>query len=451
MPETMEQLHLLCDQVRATGDVRAQAALCKYLMEAAAIRLGTEPSPDEASSIIATTRRGKKYTLTEMMVLKARRILKRLATTGQTLGQCGDSEAQFLLAECHGMGALGLRVDHERAFRWYIQASKQNHAEATYRAAVCHELGIGTNVNGDRAVAFYRKGAHLSHVASMYKLGMILLRGYCYQAPMGREAVSWLQRAAAATTAAAKSELEVERRRAVPHALHALAMIQLTGELEGESTSLIADPAYAIELLHEAAQLGYRPSQLKLGALYEHGMFVEIHDQRSIYWYTRACSPRQQVGHPPTSPLQNVASSSIEGALALSTWYLTGSTGLLAQSDREAYLWARKAASLARRGAYAAKHDFRVDNDDDDYNEVAAAKAYYMVGVYMERGIGLAGPCPQESEKWYQAAAALGHQDALRLLEQFTTSIPSPPPYQNEEKSDQSPDHESRIRRCIIM
>ena len=33
-----------------------------------------------------------------------------------------------------------------------------------------------------------------------------------------------------------------------------------------------------------------------------------------------------------------------QSELALSGWYLTGSEGVLQQSDTEAYLWARKAA-----------------------------------------------------------------------------------------------------------
>ncbi|KAI8067119.1 hypothetical protein BC940DRAFT_301343, partial [Gongronella butleri] len=204
----------------------------------------------------------------QAMMRECLQLLKRLSM-GQGIGKGGDPEAQFMLANCFGMGLLGLLEDHSKAFQWYTQASKQSHAEATYRTAVCFELGIGTRKDGQRAMMFYRKAAHLAHVGSMYKLGIILLRGYYNTTPMPREAISWLQRAAnhpttvsggsqvlnAAANAlssismatssddfAAAAQLSQQQDQA-PHALHALAMIQLTGEV-GDATSLINDPAY---------------------------------------------------------------------------------------------------------------------------------------------------------------------------------------------------------------
>ncbi len=71
--------------------------------------------------------------------------------------------------------------------------------------------------------------------------------------------------------------------------------------------------------------------------------------RRSIAWYTKAAQRGDG-----------------ESELALSGWYLTGSEGVLKQSDSEAYLWARRAASKG------------------------IPKAEYAVGYYAEVGIGVA-------------------------------------------------------------
>ena len=66
--------------------------------------------------------------------------------------------------------------------------------------------------------------------------------------------------------------------------------------------------------------------------------------------------------------------------MALSGWYLTGSEGILDQSDTEAYLWARKAA------------------------DKGLAKAEYAIGYYSEIGIGVKLDI-DEARRWYMRAA----------------------------------------------
>jgi TPR repeat protein len=93
-------------------------------------------------------------------------------------------------------------------------------------------------------------------------------------------------------------------------------------------------------LFLRAAQLGYSPSQHKLGCAFEYGLMnLQVNPRRSIAWYTRAAE-----------------SGYSEAELALSGWYLTGAEGILPQSSQEAYLWARKAADKGLSNAeYAVK------------------------------------------------------------------------------------------------
>jgi TPR repeat protein len=414
VPESIEQVKALCEQEKLEGNAQSQLALCLHLMEsawqvdpnnnmvlspttaaAAAAAHSTTPTERQPHNILSTLLPLKLHeqqplpsTFGEAMVVEARHMLKQLANSSQNAGQSGEAEAQFLLGSCYGMGALGWPINHYRAFQWYNQASKQSHPEATYRTAVCYELGIGTEKDDDRAIVYYRKAAHLLHVPSMYKLGVILFRGYCSCPVSKREAVVWLKKAA--TTAMAPLVPGEDGTTiggggvALPHALHALAIVQLTRECE--DTSMIPDDAYAIKLLHNAARLGYAPSQSKLGECYECGHFCPEDEAQSIYWYTLAAK-------------QNYP----EACLALSGWYLTGSlkTDTLMQSDTQAYLWARKAASLAKR-----VHKFKS----------LTAKAYYTLGMYHENGIGVQ-KSSEVSMKWHKKAAQYGHPEAIKLMQ----------------------------------
>ncbi|KAI9350873.1 hypothetical protein BDR26DRAFT_513183 [Obelidium mucronatum] len=273
-------------------------------------------------------------------------------------------EAMFYLAECYGNGSLGLNVDHDRAFALYVQASKQNHPAAAYRAAVCYEVGAGTKKDYSRSVQFYRKSAALGDTAAMYKLGMILLNGLLNQVKNPREGVTWLKRAGS------------QADETTPHALHELATLY---EGKGETNGIvIPDPAYAHDLYRRGAQLGYSPSQYKLGVCYEYGLLdLPIDPRRSIAWYTRSA----EQGDP-------------EAELALSGWYLTGADGVLKQSDTEAYLWARKAA------------------------DKGLAKAEYAVGYYSEHGVGVKSDV-EEARKWYMRAAAQNNKRAVQRLKEL--------------------------------
>jgi TPR repeat protein len=86
-------------------------------------------------------------------------------------------------------------MDHEKAFGLYLQASKQNHPAATYRVAVCYEVGAGTKKDGSKAILYYRRAYLLGNGTAMYKLAMILLRGELGVAPNPKEGISLLKKA----------------------------------------------------------------------------------------------------------------------------------------------------------------------------------------------------------------------------------------------------------------
>ncbi|TKA78468.1 hypothetical protein B0A55_04958 [Friedmanniomyces simplex] len=359
-PVTPQELDHLRAAVTANPNNPKQALLlAKKLVEASNI-LASEGGRADPKT---TARNREKY------VLEAYKRIKKLAAAGYP-------DAQFYLADCYGQGLLGLEVDTKEAFNMYQAAAKQGHPQAAYRTAVCCEMGPeeggGTRKDYAKAVQWYRRAAALGDLPAMYKLGIILLKGLLGQPRNVSESVVWLKRAAERAD------------RDNPHALHELGTLY-----EGTNTApdvrqkLIADDAYARELFVQAAGLGYKFSQFRLGQAYEYGALgLGIDHRASIAWYSKAAAQGEH-----------------QAELALSGWYLTGAEGILAQSDTEAYLWARKAAQA----------------------EPPGGKALFAMGYFSEMGIG----CPasvEEARRWYGRAAAYKFPNALERLEELKKS-----------------------------
>ncbi|KAJ3023234.1 hypothetical protein HKX48_003838 [Thoreauomyces humboldtii] len=382
-----ESLEVYRQNAKRSNDPAVQLEFAKMLIASG------EAIPLEAGGDAKKNKRHQ-----EALFQEALKLIKKLVTNGGMGGKSSHAESQFFLAECYGNGSLHLPVDHDRAFSLYVQASKQAHPAATYRTAVCYEVGAGTKRDSARSMQFYRKAAALGDTAAMYKVGMIMMNGLLGQGKNPREGVTWLKRAAA------------QADENTPHALHELGVLyeggaSETGVVIPVSCSacrcfyqcrsftrvpfhsnvpvalpfcLHQDPQHAHELFLRAAQLGYAASQFKLGFCYEYGLLaLPVDPRRSIAWYTRAAEQ--------TDP---------DAELALSGWYLTGAEGVLRQSDTEAYLWARKAA------------------------DKGLAKAEYAVGWYSENAVGVKADL-EEARRWYLRAAAQGNKRAVARVKEL--------------------------------
>lgn len=336
------------NRIKADPDPETQFNFAKYLIEAAR-KLGQAAGSTTAESEAKSLKRYRDSLLQESL-----KMIKKLATQSAGIGKPALADAQFFYANLLSSGSLGLAVDPEKAYNLYVQASKQNHPAATYRTAFCNESGIGTKRDYNRAVLFYRKASALGDPNGMYRLGMILLHGLLEQPKNGKDAVTWLQRAA--------QQADEHN----PQALHELALLyeHPPSPSSAVGPTVPQDNMSAVELFTQAAKLGYAPSQHKLGMAYEYGnLGCPIEPKHSIAWYTRAAE--REYGH---------------AELALSGWYLTGSEPILRQSDKEAFLWARRAAN---RGL---------------------PKAEYAVGYYYEVGIGVTQDL-EEAKRWYMRAS----------------------------------------------
>lgn len=337
-PVTLDEIERLKAMVKANpNDQESQLNLVKKWIEASEVLVATMPDPR------ARNKAREKY------IFDAHKLLKKLVTAQ-------NAEAMFLLADCYGRGSLGLESDNKEAFSLYQSAAKAGHPAAAYRTAVCCELGNdeggGTRKDPLKAIQWYKRAAMLGDTPAMYKMGMIQLKGLLGQPKNPREAIGWLKRAA--------ERADHEN----PHALHELGLLYESQQPPDGSSNIIRDEAYSLSLFQQAADLSYKFSQFRLGCAYEYGLFnLPIDPRLSIMWYSRAAVQEEH-----------------QSELALSGWYLTGSEGVLQQSDTEAYLWARKAAMAG------------------------LAKAEYAMGYFTEVGIG--APADLEAAKrWYWRAS----------------------------------------------
>ncbi|KAF4448195.1 hypothetical protein F53441_8356 [Fusarium austroafricanum] len=345
-PVTTQELeHLRMLIKNNSSDQDSALKLAKRLVEAADVLAPRMPDPKQ------------RMRARERYLIDCHKILKKLANAQ-------NPDAMFLLADCLGRGLFG-DSDHKEAFTQYQSAAKLGHPAAAYRTAVCceigHEDGGGTRKDPMKAIQWYKRAATLGDPPAMYKVGMILLKGLLGQPRNPREAVGWLKRAA--------ERADGEN----PHALHELGLLYESAQ---PNDAIIRDEAYAYSLFLQAADLGYKFSQYRLGCAFEYGLLgCPIDPRQSIQWYSKAATQEEH-----------------QAELALSGWYLTGSEGVLGQSDTEAYLWARKAAIAG------------------------LAKAEYAMGYFTEVGIGVP-PNLEDAKRWYWRAAAQDFPKARERLE----------------------------------
>lgn len=269
--ESLPITHGELDRLRAMteknpNDFKTGLLLAKRLVEAASVLASGDGRLDAKS--VSNHR--------ERYILDAHKRIKRLVAAGYP-------DAMFYLADCYGQGMLGLEVDAKEAFTLYLAAAKAGHPAAAYRTAVCCELGPedgGTRKDDQKAVQWFRRGAELRDVPSMYKLGIVLLKGLLGQPKNISESLAWLKKAA--------ERADADN----PHALHQLGLLHEPGTADPAIREKVrADEKYALDHFLQAAHLGYKFSQTRLGQAYEYGTLgLPIDTKNSIAWYSQAAS-----------------------------------------------------------------------------------------------------------------------------------------------------------------
>ncbi|KAI9207707.1 uncharacterized protein BJ171DRAFT_493593 [Polychytrium aggregatum] len=289
------------------------------------------------------------------------------------------AEAQYWLGRAYSEDD-----SHNLAFAQFLLAAKRDHPGATFAVGVCYEGGKGSRKDPKAAMTFYRKAAAAAYPPAMYRMGMICLRGELGQKRDIRDGVKWLKRCAAVA--------DTDN----PHALMQLSILHETGLPPAVHT----DHKYSLQLLMQAANLGFPPAQFRLGQCYEYGSLTCVVDPReSLRWYTVAAEAGEQ-----------------EAQFALAGWFLTGHLDQIPKDERAALMWTEKAA------------------------QAGFPKAQYAMGFFYETGLSILPPDQARAKQWYEIAAANGDERAhQRLTGQPITG------------SSKRPSKDSKQGSCTIM
>lgn len=259
---------------------------------------------------------------------KADKAIERVSWYSMATDQ-GDRSAMYNLGRCYQNGT-GVPKDIEKAFEWYTQAAKQEHADAQYelsciylnredRETELHWLrlaadngsdkamtrlgyyyGIGEIVEKDlnRAFQLYIKAAEKGNKIAQYDVGLYYQNGYSVEKNT-EKAIEWYTRSAKQEYSDAQYKLSciyLERKdretelywlRLAADNGYNDAMNRL-GCYYGSGEVVEQDRNRAFELFLKAAQKGNKVAQFNTGLYYQNGFGTEKNTEQMLYWYIKA-------------------------------------------------------------------------------------------------------------------------------------------------------------------
>jgi TPR repeat protein len=88
----------------------------------------------------------------------------------------GHADSQFNVAVMYERG-IGIGKDEQEAFVWYGKAAAQGNAAAQFNLGVLYENGHGTKIDFGKANEWYRKASVQGDALAIGNLGMLYIRG----------------------------------------------------------------------------------------------------------------------------------------------------------------------------------------------------------------------------------------------------------------------------------
>jgi len=343
----------------------------------------------------------------------------------------GDAPAQLLLADEYLFGK-NRPVNPVLAAYWYRQAAKRGDPTGEYNLGCCYEYGWGVEKCRHEALILYSRAAERGLPAAAVRRAHLVFSGipaedlgvrHFAALPPDREAaLKELRRVSTAGFAPAKLELalllcddpklraehageigKLAREAAeAPHAAVAAKLFYARCLRHG--IGVVPDPAKALKLYEQAAELGDPSGMAAYGRMLEFGMGVPPDPAKALKLYERSA----KLGDPSGMVFLGdrlLVSGDMERAC---NWYsraakLNYAPACAKAGDCLAFGWGVPADMKAAVGLY------------EQGAKLGDANSQYRFGKCLAEGKGTP-PDPAGAVFWYKCAGAGGNRDAVREL-----------------------------------
>jgi len=273
----------------------------------------------------------------------------------------GDAEAQYNLGLCYYNG-YGVAQDKKQAVHWWTKAANQGDAVAQFNLGNSYFKGEGVAKDYKQAVYWYTKAANQGDAQAQFNLGLCYYEGFGV-AKDCRQALNWLKKAKAQenelnsmqqTLLASFLKLaaecaETQAPASTPQSTSTTSSSSTPKPKQGSAAELVTqaenyryglkgvtrNPAKAVELYRQAANMGDAEAQYQLGTCYDLGNGVAQDYKQAVHWYTKAAN-------------QGYATAQYNLGLCYDEGYG------VAQDYKQAVHWYTKAAN---QGVAAAQHN----------------------------------------------------------------------------------------------
>ena len=335
----------------------------------------------------------------------------------------GHVEAQNWVGRYLQEGWSNVTKNEKEAVEWYRKAAEQGYDVAQINLAICLYNGQGVAKSEAEAYKWYRKAAENGNANAQNWVGRYLEEGWGGIVKDEYEAVEWYIKAAEQGYDVAQWNLAicldygrgVAENKAEAYKWYRKAAEQghansqyMVGRYLEEGLDGIAKKAYeAVLWYRKAAEQGHKDAQFKLGQFLCEGKGTAKDKKEGLVWYRKAAEQGHAEAKTAAYKIEgiikkreafyNLVQSANNGVVSaqyeLAKRFVNGDG--VVRNDAEAYKWYRKAA------------------------EQGHADSQYMVGRYLEEGLGGIAKKAYEAVQWYRKAAEQGHKDAQFKLGQF--------------------------------
>ncbi len=271
------------------------------------------------------------------------------------------------LGVAYEYGLFGKPKDYSIAFYYYTISAQLHNSLGTFRLGICYEKGIGTLINYEKAVYFYRCAAKLRLVDGMHVYGTILVNGYLNSVKnvnIGRHFL---------TSAGFCAD------KIYPFALFDIGKLY---ENKKDEKDVLKDLEYARNIYTLGVTLGDPNCMFRLAESYEFGDLLNKCDLKKAFEYYKIAA---KSGH-------------VNAQMWMSEFYFHGNQNKNYFNPKKSYMWALCAATKGN------------------------GRSAYIIGEYTMNGCGV------EKNKllslwWYIISTYLGNTDANIKIEELRYQV----------------------------